>query len=1395
MATKPGHVRALWLFCFLHLIGLLLATDAPNVLHDPGHQVVSSAPQVEPGQSKENPVTPSSPARQDHEAKPMTSAFRPVTSDQNGTSPFPANLVNTTPLIDQTQVFPRTTLKAATSAFAMTTGQSATPTVHSAPSTAQLSTEPSLLFTTPAAQAATSNVHTASHGRTTLGAGTTQISTLTPVDKTTHNLTTQQNVHTTQITSNTTYATHSAPQSTLPGSISLPVTGGVPTANSTVPATTQELATHPLPTVTTNETEATTWVEPVVGTTNQTGDVTSVEPTTWAEAVEITTNQTGEVVEPTETPLETTYPTTAGAIQTTKDLTIRPTTPNTTEPHTVITTSITTTSTTQSWTSPTPKTPGVTTTQQQQRTSTVQHRTTQTPRHQTTVTMATTTQVQPTTEETMTPTPPHPPSLFTLPTPAMVTPNASYHLSAYIQLRLSTRWSLFCAINQDIRDALSEYANEVLGLSRYHRVSASYLNVFDYCRSVMVNRMRRFTTTPIPVDFYVALNSTYHENSTRKVGAELVNDPSNLQEDIPFQIQEVYLLTTEQQTTDPPTPPDDEAQGMVVAVTLTVCALVFGIILSLIGFKVYRIRKSQTSFVDRYYFDGKQLQDALSESHQMRGVSSPSRTGVGLSSPTYRGYFTSSINHGLVIDDEETVLAEEEEPEEALPSHYLTESALTKFYSYREAIEEEFENLPGHHTMYPDVKKKITPKLRHLVHQSPSKTRVPVPTSPGPTKADCTIDASYVRGQTASGCKYIAAKVTGPDSPDSFWKMVWEQQSRTVVCLCSPYELGKVCLQYWPSKEGGPGAQLYGSILVTLKGGASGEHYFTSSLLVRNIEKTLCRPVTHYWFTNWVDGDIPSNGQALMSMLLQVHSTHQESYGPVIVHCSDGVGRTGMVIATDINMQRLEDSHCVDIPRTVSAIRQDRGQAVANADQYAFIYKTVHEFSKFLSTAHVKETSDTESVAHENAEEYSDTANEDLSSLATNSSRASSYLGDLSSTVRRKLALKFPSLGISPPPQPSPTKSAKSPGEFVVFNSPKAANLDVSVVSGLSSSGKGEGHSSGNSELQFRFDQASFSIQNEESSSSQENGDPHRVHPHSSSLHQPERAIDILPVSSVLASRDSQEPDIWGASSSTGPEHGFSQYHGSGDFGFPAPQSARGIGHRYSPAGSSGHSETFPVSSRRSDSFMAEEDQGHHYEPVHVIQPFPQPHTREPSYPVSLNPFDDNSFGNSLDIPLQQHQDFVQSTSTNSASSHGNPMSSDPVFHAPLTSLDDHSVHSYPQENNPFDNSSEADDNSIPASSSPASLNSTFVLVSHPDDAELIARQTSYPRGLNPFEDSMNRSGSHGRASPMVNRGLRLVSAPFRRNKKSGGPDACPPTACSNPFGDDWMDDAEESFT
>ena len=98
---------------------------------------------------------------------------------------------------------------------------------------------------------------------------------------------------------------------------------------------------------------------------------------------------------------------------------------------------------------------------------------------------------------------------------------------------------------------------------------------------------------------------------------------------------------------------------------------------------------------------------------------------------------------------------------------------------------------------------------------------------------------------------------------------------------------------------------------------------------------------------NWPDQGIPESATGLLQVLKAAGELFQEALrqnrgvGPVIVHDSAGVGRTGVIIATDISLRRLAEIGNVDVPATVSHIRLQRAGAVQNTEQYQFIYEAI----------------------------------------------------------------------------------------------------------------------------------------------------------------------------------------------------------------------------------------------------------------------------------------------------------------------------------------------------------------------------------------------------------------------------------------------------------------------
>ncbi|KAI3357910.1 hypothetical protein L3Q82_016291, partial [Scortum barcoo] len=131
---------------------------------------------------------------------------------------------------------------------------------------------------------------------------------------------------------------------------------------------------------------------------------------------------------------------------------------------------------------------------------------------------------------------------------------------------------------------------------------------------------------------------------------------------------------------------------------------------------------------------------------------------------------------------------------------------------------------------------------------------------------------------------------------------------------------------------------------------------------VTDMEIQLCserRPIRHYWFTSWPDHHIPQCTAPLLRLVEEVE-TYSKSLlqpssqpitasvsdpGPIIVHCSAGIGRTGCFIASSLGCRQLREAAQVDILETVCQLRLDRGGMIQTTEQYQFLYSTLAQYS------------------------------------------------------------------------------------------------------------------------------------------------------------------------------------------------------------------------------------------------------------------------------------------------------------------------------------------------------------------------------------------------------------------------------------------------------------------
>ncbi|XP_058714713.1 receptor-type tyrosine-protein phosphatase S isoform X10 [Poecile atricapillus] len=201
------------------------------------------------------------------------------------------------------------------------------------------------------------------------------------------------------------------------------------------------------------------------------------------------------------------------------------------------------------------------------------------------------------------------------------------------------------------------------------------------------------------------------------------------------------------------------------------------------------------------------------------------------------------------------------------------------------------------------------------------------------------INANYIDGYRKQNA-YIATQGPLPETFGDFWRMVWEQRSATIVMMTKLEEKSRIkCDQYWP----GRGSDTYGMIQVILLDTIELATFCVRTFSLHKNGSSEKREVRQFQFTAWPDHGVPEYPTPFLAFLRRVKTCNPPDAGPIVVHCSAGVGRTGCFIVIDAMLERIKHEKTVDIYGHVTLMRSQRNYMVQTEDQYSFIHDALLE--------------------------------------------------------------------------------------------------------------------------------------------------------------------------------------------------------------------------------------------------------------------------------------------------------------------------------------------------------------------------------------------------------------------------------------------------------------------
>ncbi|KAJ8951573.1 hypothetical protein NQ318_020450 [Aromia moschata] len=204
------------------------------------------------------------------------------------------------------------------------------------------------------------------------------------------------------------------------------------------------------------------------------------------------------------------------------------------------------------------------------------------------------------------------------------------------------------------------------------------------------------------------------------------------------------------------------------------------------------------------------------------------------------------------------------------------------------------------------------------------------------------INANYVNmwiSNTDMINHYIATQGPLQSTTEDFWQMILEEECNLIIMLTTLVERGRAkCHKYWPSV--GEVLTMQNTIVKCIgeETDPSGSFVFRDFVLV-DVTNDLSREIKHIQYIAWPDHGVPDSPQQFLSFTERVCQSRKGD-APIVVHCSAGIGRTGVLVLMETALCLIEAGEPVYPLEIVKTMREQRAMMIQNAKVRIYFYKT-----------------------------------------------------------------------------------------------------------------------------------------------------------------------------------------------------------------------------------------------------------------------------------------------------------------------------------------------------------------------------------------------------------------------------------------------------------------------